>query len=286
MQSGKISAYEIEKRYIRANGAVMWALLSVGIVNKVDDLPNHYILQIIDITERQRMDEFRGKFVSTVSHELRTPLTSVLGALSLLSSMEGEPLSNEAQRLLYIAQENGNRLHALVDDILDFEKSSAQQMRFTLSRQQIIGLVEDAVLTNMVFAEEFAVRYQIECTDRLLTAFVDPMRFQQVMGNLLTNATKFADKGSTVDVLVESEIGAVRVSIANDGSGIPDWFHSEIFKPFAQAINSKTHVRSGSGLGLNITKQILDQTGGTIGYDSAKDGRTTFWFTVPVEGPY
>ena len=285
LQSGKISTYEVEKRYIRANGAVMWALLSVGIADKVDDLPNHFILQITDITERQRMDEFRGKFVSTVSHELRTPLTSVLGALSLLSSMESEPLSREAQRLLYIAQENGNRLHALVDDILDFEKSSANQMRFTLSRQQIIVLVEDAIFANMVFAEEFGVRFQLKCTDRSLTASVDPMRFQQVIGNLLTNATKFADKGSTVDVLVESEIGAVRVSISNDGEGIPDGFHSEIFKPFAQAVNRRTDARSGSGLGLNITKQILDQTGGTIGYDSAKDGRTTFWFTVPVKYP-
>ena len=285
IQSGEALSYQVEKRYIRANGAVMWGLLTVGVLDHANGEPDHYICQVVDVTERQRLEEFRNKFVSTVSHELRTPLTSVLGSLSLLSSMNDEPFSIEAQRLLYIAQENGNRLHALVNDILDFEKSSAQQMRFTLSEHQIIGLVEDAVLTNMVFAEKFDVRFQVECADRSLIATVDPKRFQQVMGNLLTNAAKFAEESSTVDVRVEDAVGSIRISIANDGDGIPDDFRGDIFKPFAQASGRKTDMRRGSGLGLNITKQILEQTGGTIGYESEKDGRTTFWFTVPVQVP-
>ena len=285
LKAGSIPAYQIEKRYIRANGAVMWGLLSVGMVRDAEGCPNHFISQILDVTEQRRLNELRNEFVATVSHELRTPLTSVLGSLTLLSSMNDEPFSDEAQRLLFIAQENGKRLHALVNDILDFEKFSARQMRFTLSRHQIAGLIEEAVLANMATADKYGVRYNIGRQDWSLTGFVDPKRFQQVMTNILSNAAKFADKGSIIDVTIEGQTKAIRVSVANEGAGIPETFRDQIFKPFSQAALSATRVRGGTGLGLNITKQIVEQTGGTIGFESDQGGRTTFWFTIPINDP-
>lgn len=285
LKAGSIPAYQIEKRYFRANGATMWGLLSVGMMKDADSRPDHFISQIVDVTEQRRLSELKSEFVATVSHELRTPLTSVLGSLTLLSSMDDEPFSDEAQRLLYIAQENGKRLHALVDDILDFEKLSASQMRFTLVRHQIAGLVEEALLANMTSADKYGVRFHIECLDRSVAAWVDPKRFQQVMTNLLTNAAKFAETGSKVDIAVEGHAKNVRISVSNDGDGIPEAFRDQIFKAFAQAAPSGTRARGGTGLGLNITKQIVEQTGGKIGFDSKAGGRTTFWFTVPINQP-
>lgn len=285
LKAGKIPSYQIEKRYIRANGAVMWGLQSVGMLKDADGQPDHFIWQVVDITEQRRLSETRNEFVATVSHELRTPLTSVLGSLTLLSSMESEPLSDQAQRLLFIAQENGKRLHALINDTLDFEKFSAQKMRFELSQLRIGGLIDEALLANMASADKFGVKFDGECSDRSLTGFVDPKRFQQVMTNLLTNAAKFADAGSTIDIVVEAQANVIRVSVANEGDGIPDTFRDQIFKPFSQAAPSATRARNGTGLGLNITKQIVEQTGGTIGFESDQGGRTTFWFTVPVERP-
>ncbi|MDA3858221.1 MAG: PAS domain-containing sensor histidine kinase [Roseovarius sp.] len=280
-----ISDYQIEKRFIRANGAIRWGLLSVGMVRDADGQPEHFISQIVDVTEQRRLSELKSEFVATVSHELRTPLTSVLGSLALLSSMDTEVLSEQAQRLLYIAQENGKRLHALVNDILDFEKFSDRQVRFTLSRHRIAELIEEAVLANIPSAEKFGVRFDVGRPVRSLKAFVDPKRFQQVMANLLTNATKFADEGSSIKIMVEGRANDVRVSITNEGPGIPETFHDQIFKPFSQAASSATRARGGTGLGLNITKQIVEQTGGTIGFESVQGGRTTFWFTVPVNEP-
>lgn len=285
LKAGSIPAYQIEKRYIRENGATIWGLLSVGMVKDADGRPDHFISQIIDVTEQRRLIELKSEFVATVSHEIRTPLTLVLGSLTLLSSMDDEPFSDEAQRLLYIAEENGKRLHALVDDILDFEKFSKRQMRFTLARHRVAGLVEEAVFANMAFADNYGVRFHIECPDQSLAAWVDPKRFQQVMTNLLTNAAKFANKGSNVDVSVKGQMKAVRISVSNDGDGVPPAFRDQIFKPFAQAAPSATRARGGTGLGLNITKQIVEQTGGKIGFDSEAGGRTTFWFTVPVNKP-
>lgn len=263
----------------------MWGLLSVGMVKDAEGYPDHFISQIVDLTEQHRLSELRSEFVATVSHELRTPLTSVLGSLTLLSSMNDEPFSDEAQRLLFIAQENGKRLHALVNDILDFERFSARQMRFDLSRHQIVGLTEEAMLANMGSADKFGVRFDIHCPDRSVTGFVDPTRFQQVMTNLLTNAAKFACEGSTINVTVEGQSEAVRVSVTNEGAGIPDAFRDQIFRPFSQAASATTRARGGTGLGLNITKQLVEQTGGTIGFDSEQGGKTTFWFTVPIDEP-
>lgn len=285
LKAGNIPAYQIEKRYICANGAVMWGFLSVGMVRDAEGNPEHFIAQIVDVTEQRRLRDLRREFVTTVSHELRTPLTSVLGSLTLLSSMENEPFSDEAQRLLFIAETNGKRLHALVNDILDFEKFSANKMLFTLSHHHIGGLIREAVLANMVSADNYGVRFDIHCPDRSLKGFVEPNRFQQVMTNLLTNAAKFAEEGSIIDIVVESQAKFIRVSVVNEGDGIPVSFRDQVFMPFAQAAPSANRARGGTGLGLNITKQIVEQTGGTIGFESALGGRTTFWFTVPTKDP-
>ncbi len=285
LKANSIASYQTEKRYIRSNGAVMWGLLSTGVVRDADGNAEHSISQIIDVTDQRRLREMKSEFVATVSHELRTPLTSVLGSLALLSSMDDEPFSDEAQRLLYIAQENGKRLHALVNDILDFEKFSAKQMRFNLLPCQIVGLVEDAVLANLASADKYGVKLFISCGDRSLTAFVDAKRFQQVMTNLLSNSAKFAETGSTIDVAIIEQEEFVKISVSNDGDTIPAEFRDHIFKPFSQASSSTVPAKGGTGLGLNITKQIVEQTGGAIGFESEAGGRTTFWFTVPINKP-
>jgi len=285
LNAGKNPNYQIEKRYIRSNGAIMFGLMSVGIVNDADGQPEHFILQLVDTTEQRRLNQVKSDFVATVSHELRTPLTSILGSLSLLSSMDEEPFSDDAQRLLFIAGENGKRLRVLINDILDFEKFSAHKVRFDLFQHHIAKLIEEAALVNMTIADKYGIKFNVAQLDRSLTGFVDPQRFQQVMTNLLTNAAKFADKGSMVNVVVERQAKVIRVSVINEGDGIPVAFRDRIFKPFSQAAPSVTRAREGTGLGLSITKQIVTQTGGEIGFESAQDGRTTFWFTVPVDKP-
>lgn len=282
LKAGEISGYQIEKRYVRADGDIIWGLLSVGMVRDAHGMSDHCISQIVDITEQRHLQELKSQFVATVSHELRSPLTSVLGSVSLLSALEQELLSDDGKRLLRIAQENGSRLHALINDILDFEKISAQRMTFERSHVRLCDLVEQAVFANAPIAEKFGVRFDIDCPNASLTGLVDPKRFQQVMTNLLTNAAKFADPDSVVRLLVEDRGEAIMVSITNEGAGIPTEFRSRMFMPFSQADSSLTRTRDGTGLGLNIAKQIVEQSGGTIGFDSAESGQTTFWFTVPT----
>ncbi len=285
LKTGNSQVYQMNKRYIHANGTIIWALLNVSLVRDAEGRPDHFISQIVDMTEQRQLSEMKSEFVSTVSHELRTPLTSILGSLALLSSMDDNQFSDDVQRLLYIAQENGRRLHALVDDILDFEKVSTMQMRFKLSRHDIAGLVEDAVFAALPIAEKFDVRVEFDYPNQPSHAFVDPKRFQQVMTNLLSNAAKFATAGSRIEVAVQKQEESIRISVTNDGEGIPDQFRDHIFKPFSQASVASGRERGGTGLGLNISKQIVEKTGGTIGFDSAPGGQTIFWFTVPINEP-
>ncbi len=285
LKAGTLQVYQTEKRYLHADGTTIWGLLNVSLVKDAEGRPDHFISQVIDITEQRRLRKMKSEFVSTVSHELRTPLTSILGSLALLSTMDDRHFPDDVQRLLYIAQENGKRLHALVDDILDFEKLSTADMRFKLSRHGIAGLVEDAVFAALPITEKFGVRVEFDYPNQSMYAFVDPKRFQQVMTNLLSNAAKFATAGSRIEVAVHRQAEFIQISVTNDGEGIPDQFRDQIFKPFSQASAASGRERGGTGLGLNISKQIVEKSGGSIGFESVPGGQTVFWFTVPINEP-
>lgn len=280
-----IPSYKIEKRYFRSNGAIMWGMLSVAMVQDAEGKPAHFISQIVDVTEQRRFNQLKTEFVSVVSHELRTPLTSILGALSLLALMDDQQFSDDAQRLLFIAKTNGERLNSMVSDILDFEKFSTTQLRFAISRQPIVKLVEESLLANLGYAGKFGVRFVSHSPDRTATGLVDPKRFHQVMDNLLSNAAKFADHNSAVNVSIEKQAAMIRVAVSNVGAGIPESFRELVFKPFSQAAAASNRKRGGTGLGLSIAKQIVEQMGGTIGFESVPDKITTFWFTIPGTNP-
>lgn len=280
LSRGEISSYTIEKRYYRANGSILWGKLRVGMVRNADGQADHFVSQIIDITEQRRIDQMKSEFVSTVSHELRTPLTSILGALTLLEADDDAPFSDEVHRLLFIAKTNGDRLHHLINDILDFQKFSARQMHFSLSPHLIAGLVEETLLANLASADKYGVRFTTAFTDRSLIALVDPKRFHQVMANLLSNATKFAGPRSAIEVSAQVQGSSIRVSVSNTGPGIPEAFKGQVFKPFSQVASMSDLRSGGTGLGLSITKQIVEQMGGDIGFDSIPDVKTTFWFTI------
>jgi PAS domain S-box len=285
MTAGSASSYQTERRFIHKSGEIVWGLMIVAVVRDAESRPVECVLQVVDTSEQHRLVEMKSDFVSTVSHELRTPLTSVLGALKLLGTLETDKLSDQAQRLLYIAEQNGHRLHALIDDILDFERFSTGKGGYVSTLAPIVPLVEESVFANVPFAEKYNVTCTVSAPNRGLKGYCDPKRFQQVMGNLLSNASKFARAGSTIKVTVSAIEGAVRVTVSNTGSGIAETFRPSVFKPFSQAEMSATRSRGGTGLGLSICKEIVERGGGTIGFDSTPNETTTFWFTVPTTAP-
>ncbi len=283
LSKGEIDHYIEDRRYIRSDGSAMYAKVTVSLVRDASGNPNHILCQVVDLTEQRRLNAMKGEFVATISHELRTPLTSVLGSIRLLMAIKRENLPEKAPRLLEIAQQNGDRLYNLINDILDFEKFSVNQMDLSLGSHDVVEQMKDAMQANSHIADSFNVQYELIADMEDAYGKIDPRRFQQVMNNLLTNAAKFAYPNTEIAVRVDDLGGYHKVSVTNHGEGVPYAFRDHIFSPFSQAKESDTRSRGGTGLGLVISKQIVEQSGGEIGFDSIVDDKTTFWFTVSKE---
>ncbi|WP_281857624.1 CHASE domain-containing protein [Litoreibacter halocynthiae] len=281
LQARNQNSLKSECRILTNGGEPKWGLVGVAWTFNEELNEDMYILQVQDITELKNVEKMKTQFVSTVSHELRTPLTSIKGALSLLDGQYGEDMPSPASRLIKIAQQNGDRLIELVNDILDMEKISSGQSDFSYVHQDVSELVRLTAEQLQPFAHQHHATIKTHFPKIAPAVNVDPRRLQQVVSNLLSNAAKYSNNGSVIDVFVERQDGQIRVMICNTGPGIPASFTSKIFMPFQQADSSDTRSNGGTGLGLNISKQIIDRMGGTIGFDSVIDGETRFWFMLP-----
>ncbi len=236
-----------------------------------------------DITERKRIEQMQKEFISTVSHELRTPLTSIRGSLGLILGGVAGELPEKAKTLLDIATNNSERLIHLINDILDLEKISAGKMQFDNRVMNLIPVIQQAVESNKGYADQLHVRFELKTgSNDMVMVRIDEKRIAQVMSNLLSNAAKYSPKNDHVEISVAVANDRVRISVHDHGKGIPEEFKSRIFSKFAQADSSDTRQKGGTGLGLNITKAIVEMQGGSISFDSGEGRGTTFYVELPV----
>ncbi|WP_394199436.1 CHASE domain-containing protein [Litoreibacter albidus] len=281
LQKNNEHSLKSECRIVTREGGIKWGLVGVAWTYNDELDEEMFILQVQDINELKNVEKMKAQFVSTVSHELRTPLTSIKGALSLLEGQYAADLAGPANRLVKIAQQNGDRLIDLVNDILDMEKISSGQSDFVFSNENINTLVQLAVEQLEPFAHQHNTTIKGKYPPISPAAYVDPRRLQQVVANFISNAAKYSCNDSVINVSVERLDGNLRVKVCNIGPGIPESFVPKVFMAFQQADSSDTRSNGGTGLGLNISKQIIDHMGGEIGFDSVVDGETCFWFTLP-----
>ncbi|WP_218575835.1 sensor histidine kinase, partial [Pseudomonas yangonensis] len=242
-----------------------------------------FIAVIRDIAERKRIEQMKNEFVSTVSHELRTPLTAIAGSLGLINGGALGEVPQAMRQMLSIAHSNSQRLSALINDLLDMDKLVAGKMHFDLQTSLLQPLLEQTLLHNQPYAEQHQVqlRLQVESDAQVR---VDAQRLAQVMANLLSNAAKFSPSGGQVVVRLQHCGEMMRVSVSDNGPGIPEAFKSRIFSKFSQADSGDTRQQGGTGLGLAICKEIIERMGGHIGFDSSPGLGATFWFELPVTG--
>ena len=234
-----------------------------------------------DITELKRIDRMKTEFVSTVSHELRTPLTSIRGSLGLISGGVAGEIPEAVKNLVGIAKSNCERLIRLINDMLDSEKIESGKMRLDLQVVDIKPLIQQALAANEGFAGQHRVKLEMQAPAEPLLVRIDSDRMTQVLTNLLSNAAKFSPPDSTVEVKLSRVARCVRVEVVDHGPGIPEEFRSRIFQKFSQADSSDTRQKGGSGLGLNISKALIGQMSGAIGFTSQAGVGTTFFFELP-----
>lgn len=278
---GKVG--ELEWTYIRKDGSRFIGLMSLTILRDDAGTITGFVGVTSDITERKKLDQLKSDFISTVSHELRTPLTAIRGSLGLLTGGVGGELPAQAKSLIEIAHTSSKRLVRLINDILDIDKIESGKMALELQPTELMPLLEQAIAANRGYAEQFHVRYQLGATLAGVKVRADHDRLMQVITNLLSNAAKFSSPGDVVSVSVARHNSLIRTAVTDHGPGVPEQFRSMIFHKFAQADASDTRSKGGSGLGLNITKALIEKMDGTVGFDTEMGVGTTFYFDLPEE---
>lgn len=236
---------------------------------------------MLDLTEQKRVEAMKSKFVSTVSHELRTPLTSISGALGIVNSGTLGAVPEKIQKMLEIAHANSLRLNHLINDLLDMEKLAAGKMSFEMRVQRIDTLVDDAIAANKAYADKHQVQlYREPCAE--YWAEIDGIRLHQVMSNFLSNAIKFSPESGKVKILLQRKSGVLRISVSDQGAGIPEAFQAMIFDKFAQADSADNRQKPGTGLGLAISRDLIEQMAGEVGFHSIPGQGATFWLELPL----
>lgn len=271
----------IPEQHVRfSDGSEHWIRAVKAPLNLSDG--NRHILGVAtDITEQRQARQIKSEFVSTVSHELRTPLTSIRGALGLL---RGDPaaVAEDYQPMLALAERNCERLISLINDILDVERLQAGRMDLLVKDQDLEPVLDRAVYDNQPFADQYGIHLSLDTRDSGLRAVIDGDRLLQVLTNLISNAVKFSPRGETVCLRAERIGPDIRLSVIDHGRGIPPEFHPRIFQRFSQADASDSREKGGTGLGLNISRQLTEMMGGQIGFDSEPGRGSTFFLRFPA----
>jgi signal transduction histidine kinase len=274
-----------ECRVRRADGGVME--VDVNYKEWRESGRVRYTLVLRDKTERNAVELMQNEFLATVSHELRTPLTSVLGALGLLAGGAAGSLPAAAMQLATVAQRNGKRLSRLIDDILDLTKIQSDQFVLHQRMQPVGPLLQEALVASQAYASSLSVQLEAEGIDAHgdTELQLDTDRFLQVLANLLSNAIKHSPAGEVVRLRLALTASALRVSVIDRGPGIAAGFHSQLFKQFSKAEGDNRGGHANTGLGLYISRLLVERMGGEIAADAAVAHRSvgaSFSVTLPL----
>ena len=226
-----------------------------------------------ELRESERM---KTELVSIVSHELRTPLASVLGFTALLLKREFDPPTR--RHYLGIVDAQARRLAALLEDFLDVQRIEHEGVDLAEERVNLATLLNEQA---QLYAKQSPKHtLEVELPEQPLTVRGDPNRLAQVVGNLLSNAIKYSPEGGTVELVAARSRNGVRIAVRDEGLGIPEDQQSRIFTKFFRGDAGATGI-TGTGLGLAVSREIVEAHGGSIGFDSDPGEGTTFWLELP-----
>jgi signal transduction histidine kinase len=218
-----------------------------------------------------------------MSHELRTPLNAILGFSELLLDAESKRQPERARRYLGNIRKSGQHLLVMVSEILDLSKIEAGRMELDCSALRLADVVDPTISMLEPQATAKNIRLSVSI-DEDLDLIADPVRLQQVLLNLLSNAVKFTPEGGEVSLSATADDSEVCITVKDTGSGIAKEDQARIFEKFEQAVNGRDKTAEGTGLGLALTKSLVELHGGAISLESERGAGATFRVRLPRNG--
>ena len=233
-------------------------------------------------------NRLKSEFLANVSHELRTPLVSIIGFAELLRDAWDSPKTDRTRLARYSENilTSGRSLLDIINDLLDLAKIEAGKLELHVTDVSMATLCGDLIDFVRPLADKRNQRLQLESPDDMPPLHSDAGRIKQVLYNLLSNAIKFTPTGGEVRLVVEpGEEGSVRLSVSDTGPGIPEDQLVTIFEQFRQLDSSETREHQGTGLGLTITKDLVEILGGSIRVENRAEGGARFTVVLPQRAP-
>ena len=272
LQSDKVDYFTAEDMQIHST---LGAQIAIAVQNAT-----LYAEQVAATEKLREVDRLKSEFLASMSHELRTPLNSIIGfADVILEGLDG-PLTDRMEEDITLIKGSGIHLRELIGDILDMSKIEAGRMELRYENLDIAAMVTQVVATNQPLAEEKQLYLKAVIEPDLPTIEADRTRLRQVFYNIISNAIKFTEKGGvTVDLKLKDDF--VHVAIQDTGIGIKQEDIAIVFEQFRQIDGSLNRKVSGTGLGMPITKNLVELHGGEIWIESTMGMGTTFLITIP-----
>lgn len=228
-------------------------------------------------------DKIKNEFLANMSHELRTPLNAIIGFSEALNlNIFGELNEKQAE---YINDIHSSGLHLLrmINDLLDLSKIESGKMQLNSELFNVNNALEEAVSIIKSLADRKNIDLKLNLKKKNIKITADKRKFQQILYNLLSNAIKFTAENGDISVNLADKKDKIEISVQDNGIGIPQEFHQKIFEKFQQVENSISKKTGNTGLGLTITKELIELHGGKIRVESEKDKGSNFIFTLPKE---
>jgi PAS domain S-box-containing protein len=296
VESGAL--FETEARYRAADGSYRWHLVRAVPIQDSHGAIENWYGSLIDIQERRLMEmelktaknaaevanQKKSQFLANMSHELRTPLNAVIGFSDMLKKGIGGPLTEKQDNYARHISASGRHLLAMVNDILDISKAEAGKIRLSLQPIELKRFVEELKALISFSSYKHQVKLSFTMQPGLQTLVADPDRLKQIFINLISNAIKFNHEGGAVNVeLSQSADGQWFIAKVQDtGIGIPSDQLPLLFTEFYQVDSSYTRLYEGAGLGLALTRKLVDLHQGTIDVESQEGVGSTFTFQLPM----
>ncbi|XIF19373.1 MAG: cell wall metabolism sensor histidine kinase WalK [Acetilactobacillus jinshanensis] len=264
-----------------------------SLVQRNSGFINGLVCVLHDVTEQEKIDEDRKRFVSNVSHELRTPLTSVHAYLETLIAGAWKD-KDVAPHFMQVAQNETDRMIRMVRNLLTLSRMDSgrqhmnpeltnlnELMDHIIKHYQLMIKNGDQIEPNLKVDNNYQIVEKF--TSRTLWVEIDPDRFTQVIDNIMNNALKYSPSGGTITCSLYDTHNRVMLSIADQGIGIPRDAQDHIFDRFYRVDKSRTRASGGTGLGLSICKDIVEALGGSIWVESVEGHGSTFYISLPYE---